>query len=288
MANLSNDEVFTPPSTVNKLLDLLPKKIWLDEKVKFLDPTCKSGVFLREIVKRLNKGLENKILNIEKRISHILSNQVYGIANTELTSLVSRRSLYCSKYADSKNSITKIFNTRNGNIYYEKSDHVWLNGSCKYCGANEKSYSRDENLESYAYNFIHDKFPKEIKNMKFDVIIGNPPYQLNDGGGVGSSAIPIYDKFVNQAKKLNPNYLVMIIPSRWFTGGRGLDSFRKEMLNDKRIREIHDFKDARECFPGNPPKGGVCYFLWDKNYEGDCEVNTHHKGKVISKTKDLC
>ena len=113
LANLSNDEVFTPPSTVNKLLDLLPKKIWQNENIKFLDPTCKSGVFLREIVKRLNKGLEKKITKIETRINHILSKQIYGIANTELTSLVSRRSLYCSKYADSKNYIKICINYKN-------------------------------------------------------------------------------------------------------------------------------------------------------------------------------
>ena len=285
LANLSNDEVFTPPSTANKLLDILPKEIWSDKNIKFLDPTCKSGVFLREIVKRLSIGLEKEFPKLQKRIDHILKNQIFGIANTELTSLVSRRSLYCSKYANSKNAISKIFSSKNGNIFYEKTNHLWLNNSCKYCGANKKSYSRDDSLETYAYNFIHNKVPNELTNMKFDVIIGNPPYQLNDGGGVGSSAIPIYDKFVTQAKKLNPNYLVMIIPSRWFTGGRGLDSFRSEMLNDRRIKQIHDFKDAKECFPGNPPKGGVCYFLWDKNYNGDCEVYTHHHGKIISSSK---
>ena len=285
LANLSNDEVFTPPSTVNKLLDILPKEIWIDENAKFLDPTCKTGVFLREIVKRLSTGLEKKIPKLQKRIDHILKYQIFGIANTELTSLVSRRSVYCAKYANSKNSISNIFSSKNGNIFYEKTNHLWLNDSCKYCGANKKSYSRDESLETYAYNFIHNKIPKELTNMKFDVIIGNPPYQLNDGGGVGSSAIPIYDKFVTQAKKLNPNHLIMIIPSRWFTGGRGLDSFRSEMLNDRRIKQIHDFKDAKECFPGNPPKGGVCYFLWDKNYDGDCEVYTHHQGEIISKSK---
>ena len=285
LANLSNDEVFTPPSTVNKILDILPKKIWMNEDAKFLDPTCKTGVFLREIVKRLSIGLEKKIPKLEKRIDHILNKQIFGIGNTELTSLISRRSIYCAKYANSKNSITKIFNSKNGNIFYEKKEHLWSNGTCKYCGANEKSYSRGEKLENYAYSFIHNETPKEISNMKFDVIIGNPPYQLNDGGGVGSSAIPIYDKFVNQAKKLNPNYLVMIIPSRWFTGGRGLDSFRNEMLNDRRIKQIHDFKDAKECFPGNPPKGGVCYFLWDKNYNGDCEVYTHRQGEIISESK---
>jgi len=285
LANLSNDEVFTPPSTVIKMLNVLPKKIWSNENSKFLDPTCKTGVFLREIVKKLDLGLKNKIPNLKKRINHILQNQIYGIANTELTSYVSRRSVYCSKYANGKNSITNIFNSKDGNIFYKKTTHIWSMGSCKYCGANEKSYNRDVNLESYAYNFIHNAIPKEIINMKFDVIIGNPPYQLNDGGGVGSSAVPIYDKFVNQAKKLNPNYLVMIIPSRWFTGGRGLDLFRKEMLNDRRIKQIHDFKDAKECFPGNPPKGGVCYFLWDKNYNGDCEIYSHSKGEIVSESK---
>ncbi len=285
LANLSNDEVFTPPSTVNKMLDILPQDIWTNKDAKFLDPTCKTGVFLREIVKRLNQGLEKKIPKLEKRIDHILKKQIFGIGNTELTSLVSRRSLYCSKNAIGKNSITKIFNSQNGNIFYEKTFHTWVKNTCKYCGANKKGYNREDGLESYAYNFIHNKLPKDLINMKFDVIIGNPPYQLNDGGGVGSSAIPIYDKFVNQAKKLNPNYLVMIIPSRWFTGGRGLDSFRNEMLNDRRIKQIHDFKDAKECFPSNPPKGGVCYFLWDKNYEGDCEINTHYQGEIISKSK---
>ena len=285
LANLSNDEVFTPPNTVNKILDTLPKEIWKNKNIKFLDPCCKTGVFLREITIRLLEGLKKEIPKLETRLKHILNNQVFGIGITELTSLMSRRSLYCSKFANGKYSINSDFASKDGNILYTASDHEWKNDKCIYCGANKKSYYRDNSYETYSYNFIHKKIPKNFKKMKFDVIIGNPPYQLNDGGGVGSSAIPIYDKFVLQAKKLNPTYLTMIIPSRWFTGGRGLDSFRDEMLNDKRIRKIHDFKDAKDCFPGNPPKGGVCYFLWDKNYDGDCEIFTHEKGEISSSSK---
>lgn len=118
--------------------------------------------------------------------------------------------------------------------------------------------------------------------MKFDVIVGNPPYQLNDGGGTGSSAIPIYHEFIRQAKKLNPRYLAMIIPSRWFAGGRGLDEFRDEMLNDNRIREIHDFLNASDCFPGVEIKGGVCYFLWDRENKGLCKIHTYNGKKNVS------
>jgi site-specific DNA-methyltransferase (adenine-specific) len=285
LANLSNDEVFTPPSLANSILDLFPTETWSNKDLKFLDPVSKSGVFLREIAKRLMVGLEIQIPDKQTRINHIFKNQLFGIAITELTSLLSKRSLYCSKTANGKYSICEVFDTEDGNINYKRIQHTWQQGRCIYCGASQEVYDRSNELETYAYNFIHISNPEKIFNMKFDVIVGNPPYQLNDGGGTGSSAIPIYQKFVQQAKKLNPRYLSMIIPSRWFTGGRGLDEFRDEMLHDNRIRIIHDFLSAGDTFPGVEIKGGVCYFLWDRDNKGKCKIYTHESGRIISESE---
>ena len=286
LANLSNDEVFTPPNLVNDILDLLPAELWSNPNARFLDPVSKSGVFLREIAKRLMQGLESLIPDRQERINHILSKQLYGIAITELTSLLSRRTLYCSKTANGQYSICDSFDSEEGNIHYERMQHSWQAGKCSYCGANREVYERDETLENYAYNFIHTDNPEKIFNMKFDVIVGNPPYQLSDGGH-GRSASPIYHKFVEQAKKLNPRYLTMIIPARWYAGGKGLDDFRKEMLEDKNIRKLVDFENSNDVFPGVDVAGGICYFLRDRDNQGLCEVTNLINGEIVRSERPL-
>ena len=271
LANLSNDEVFTPPEVANQMLDMLPKEIWSDSNAKFLDPACKSGVFLREIAKRLIKGLENEIPDLDERLEHIFKKQLHGVAITELTSLLSRRSTYCSKYPNSRYSVVE-FDNPEGNIRFRRCEHTWSYGKCKFCGVPKAVYDRSEELETYAYEFIHTESPEELLPMKFDVVIGNPPYQMNDGGGNGSSAMPIYQKFIEQAQKLNPRYLTMIVPAKWQSGGKGLDAFRANMLSDKRMKKMVTYTDSRECFQGVDIAGGVTYFLWDRAYNGLCET----------------
>jgi site-specific DNA-methyltransferase (adenine-specific) len=312
IANLSNDEVFTPPEFANRMLDLIAEawaadhdgaNIWADSTLTYLDPFTKSGVFLREITKRLIEGLAGEFPVLQERVDHILTKQVFGIGITQLTSLIARRSLYCSKWANGEHSIVSSFESSDGNIWFEPMEHTWVgatefvetadargkpikrgtNGRCSYCGASQRSLGRDDGLETHAYAFIHtDDIKARVAelfgdDMQFDVIIGNPPYQLDDGG-YGTSAAPIYQLFVEQAKALNPRLLSMVIPSRWFTGGKGLEEFRETMLADDRIRTIDDFLSAADVFPQVGLKGGVCYFLWDRDNPGACRVTTHFKG----------
>lgn len=290
LANLSSDEVFTPPEIANQMLDMLPQELFSNPDTTFLDPACKSGVFLREIAKRLLKGLEHQIPDLQERIDHIFHNQLYGIAITELTSLLSRRSVYCSKYPNSEYSVSKFDNAQ-GNIRYKRIRHKWQKGKCIYCGTSQKGDLSEENrgdeLETHAYEFVHITNPEDLFSMKFDVIISNPPYQLSTGGGTAESksatqARPIYNQFIEQAKKMNPKYISMIIPARWYAGGMGLNQFRTDMLNDKHIVKLVDYNNSKDCFQGVDIAGGVCYFLWDRDHEMDECAITNISGNDIS------
>jgi site-specific DNA-methyltransferase (adenine-specific) len=296
IANLSNDEVFTPPELANRMLDTISEawaadhggaNLWADKTAKFLDPCTKSGVFLREITSRLTKGLKDEMPNLEERVNHILTKQVFGIGITYLTSFLARRSVYCSKHANGDHSIASGFTSDSGNIWFERTEHTWADGKCTYCGASQSELDRGEELETHAYEFIHtDDIKTRIAelfggDMQFDVIIGNPPYQLNTGG-FGVQARPIYQRFVQQAKALDPRFLCMVIPARWFSGGMGLDEFRESMLADDRVRSIDDYLTASDVFPGVGLKGGVCYFLWDRDNPGTCRVTTYYKNEPPS------
>lgn len=314
IANLSNDEVITPPEFANGMLDLLENawaeshggaSIWADSDVTFLDPFTKSGVFLREITRRLTKGLADQIPDLHERVDHIVTKQIFGIGITELTALLARRSLYCSKYANGKHSIAKSFTTVSGNVWFERTEHSWTGGKreyrtnargedvavytnrrCRFCGAREDDYGRGEDLETHAYAFIHtDDIKTHLgemfgATMQFDVIIGNPPYQLSDGG-YGTSAAPIYQHFVEKALGLDPRFALFVTPSRWFAGGKGLDDYRKKMLSDHRMHEIVDYPKLYEAFPGVKIRGGISYFLWDRDYDGPCTIQTMWDGQPV-------
>lgn len=293
IANLSNDEVFTPPKLANDILDLLPKEIWKDSTVTFLDPAVKTGIFLREIARRLIEGLADEIPDLQKRVNHILTKQVFGLAITELTALMSRRTVYCAMEANSPLSVCTEFTDAIGNIKFPDTKHSWneKTGRCEACGASRESYDRGETRESYAYPFIHNFNIKEtFGDMKFDVIIGNPPYQLNVGNEGGNSAVAsaIYHYFVDRALELNPKYITMIIPSRWMSrSAKGIpDEWIDKMISDNRIREIHDFLYSENCFDNVNIRGGVNYFLWDSQYNGKCDFYQHSKEEEVKFNND--
>jgi site-specific DNA-methyltransferase (adenine-specific) len=299
IANLSNDEVFTPPEVASRILDTLTEawaashnggNLWTDSSVKFLDPCTKSGVFLREVTKRLTEGLKGQMPDLEKRVNHILTKQVFGLGITRLTSLLSRRSLYCSKHAIGKHSVAKTFENDNGNIWFDRTEHTWADDRCKYCGATRKTFDRGEVHETHAYAFIHtDDIKTRLidifgENMQFDVIIGNPPYQIA-ADEAGQNVMPIYNLFIEQAKILNPRYITMITPSRWMAGGKHLDKFRSTMLNDSRIVALVDYPNAAEAFPSVGINGGVSYFLWDAEYDGECATTMIRAGETLGPHK---
>ncbi len=259
--------------------------IWANSSVTFLDPCTKSGAFLREITKRLITGLATEMPDLQARVDHILTKQVFGIGITRLTALLARRSLYCSKHATGEHSVATGFASEDGNVWFERTEHSWSEAKCKVCGAPRALFGRGAEVENHAYAFIHASKVKSFlaniygAEMQFDVVIGNPPYQMTGGAG-GTSDSSIYHLFVEQAMRLEPRYISMVVPARWIAGGRGMDDFRRAILGDQHLRELVDFPASAEVFPGVEIKAGICYFLWDREHKGDCEVTTVRSGAV--------
>jgi len=218
-------------------------------------------------------GLASAIPDYHERREHIYRNMLYGIAVTELTSLISRRTLYeCKDASLSKYSIV-TFDGHEGNIRFPE---VNLEGK-NMKGSNRRlaeakakiTEGREAHLHPFLYMDLHEIFGED---MQFNVIMGNPPYQMQDGGGTGKSAVPLYNLFVDQAKEYEPDLLTFVIPARWYAGGRGLDSFRSTMLSDRKISLLVDYPRCGDVFPGVDIAGGVCFFLRDQQHKGDCLV----------------
>lgn len=322
ITNVGNDEVFTPKKVCEQMLDSLPDEVWHHPEYKWLNPCSKNGIFEREIALRLDEGLKDIIPDELTRRKHILQEMVFSIGLTKFTSEVARRTLYYCNQANRKCDGIKgedghfvngfaigngtWFIDPEGNIKNPTAEHVWTNeNKCKYCGANRlikddknneilSKYSDPTQIEHYAYEFIHHENTESLKarlqkffgrkNMKFDIIIGNPPYQLSDGGA-GASAKPIYNNFIEQGLELDPEYLCMIIPSRWYAGGKGLDDFRYKFLHNRHIQKLVDFPNAKDCFPSSSIGGGVCYFLYSKKYTGDCNFISRNATSILSQSK---
>ncbi|MGK4151941.1 Eco57I restriction-modification methylase domain-containing protein [Kurthia gibsonii] len=248
------NQIFTPRRVVKLMVDLIAKNnpgIFSDYNVKFIDLYTKSGLYITEIVKRLNKGLKEQIPNSKERIKWILEKQVYACAPSNI-----------------------IYNIVKNYIFSDFKD------------VSSKNIVEYDLIEDAKNN----KAPKQLlevygdENLKFDVIIGNPPYQEMDGGA-RASASPIYHHFVRLAKELNPELISFIMPTRWYAGGKGLDDFRDEMLSDIHLRELHDWLTPEDIFPNTNIRGGVCYFLWDKNHNSSKDftrVVSYEKNEVIN------
>ncbi|POZ55061.1 hypothetical protein LYSIN_03358 [Lysinibacillus sphaericus] len=247
------NQIFTPRRVVNLMVDLVAENnpgIFNNYNVKFIDLYTKSGLYITEIVKRLNEGLKEQIPNSEERIKWILENQVYACAPSNIIYNITKNYIFADfKDISSKNIV-----------------------QCDLTDYAKKGEAKEKLLEVFG-----------VENLKFDVIIGNPPYQEMDGGAQ-ASASPIYHHFVRLAKELNPELVSFIMPTRWYAGGKGLDDFRDEMINDIHLRELHDWLTPEDIFPNTNIRGGVCYFLWDKNYDNSqnlTRVITHENNAVI-------
>lgn len=292
--NPDKETVLTPWKVVNRhLIETLGGESFFDEKFEYalhdgentrlyakpnitknslmnsdntvLEINSKSGLYpllacyniYRQRVHEFRASISNEVLSREKHFElweQTLKENIFVIAKTPMAKTISERTL--RGYNDYYTNV----------VYYEEI-------------MTDVKTQRENILDK-----IQTMFNKGGEKLKFDVVIGNPPYQEMDGGAQASAG-PIYQNFVRAAKAMNPKYISMIMPSRWYVGGKGLDDFREEMLNDQHLSELHDWLTPEDIFPNTNIRGGVCYFLWDANYDNSrnlTRVITHEKNKIIA------
>ncbi|MGX7104483.1 Eco57I restriction-modification methylase domain-containing protein [Globicatella sanguinis] len=248
------NQIYTPRGVVKLMVDKLEEEnpgIFENKNMKFADLYTKSGLYLTELVKRLNEGLAGQIPDQAERIKWILENQVYGVAPSNIIYNIAKNYVY---------GIHGDIDTRNL-VQWNMAKSA------------QEGTMEEDLIKAYGG-----------EKVKFDVIVGNPPYSEEDGGAQASST-PLYNSFIEESIKLNPDLMSYIIPTRWYVGGKGLDKFRSIMLNNKHISQLHDFLNPNEVFPNTNIRGGVCFFVWNQKYDAEknkTRVVTYKHQRVIN------
>ncbi len=262
---LAKDEIQTSPHLAAKLVDSISQDVIENPESKYLNLGAKDGIFSYLLKCRLMKEMQGRFSTPEEKEHHILHSQIFVDCTSSLAADLARKLLYGSDRADAVSARCR-FAAPEGNV------------KCIY----GKDGIAKENAKTYDGSLY-----SEVFGVKFDVVIGNPPYQENDGGN-GISAKPIYNRFVEMALQLDPRFLIMIIPAKWFAAqGKGTAKFSKMMLSDRHIKKMVDYPDSTECFPDVAIGGGVCYFVRDSQYSGPCNFVSIHRGQKFEAAMEL-
>ncbi len=260
--NQKTNQIFTPKKVVQMMINQLEEhdpSLFTRTDSTFIDLYMKSGMYITEIVKKLFKNTRKEYKSDYDCLKHILENQVFGLAPSPILQGITQSFIFGF---DTENKIS-----RKNFIQHDLTPQA---------------------QEGVAKQKLHELLNLN-ENMKFDAVVGNPPYQIGDGsGGSSDSAIPVYNKFIEEAINMKPQNICMIVPSKWMVGGRGLQNFREQMMEEKRLKMIYDYENASDCFPGVHIDGGVCYFIWDKDYNGmiDYTFKTN-QGKINKSNRFL-
>jgi hypothetical protein len=258
--NQKTNQIFTPKKVVQMMVNQLEEhdpSLFTRTDSTFIDLYMKSGMYITEIVKKLFNNTRKHYKNDDDCLKHILESQVYGLAPTPILQGITQSYIFGF---DAENNISRQ--------HFMQHDII------------------PEAQQGKAKEKLQELFNLK-KDMKFDAVVGNPPYQESDGGAQ-ASAKPIYNYFVESAKDINTRMINLIMPTRWYAGGKGLDDFRQQMLNDKHIVEIHDFLNPNIIFPSTNIRGGVCFILWDNDYNNEKDlVKVVTYGDSFSDRKEL-